>query len=115
MIAEGQTVLFRFPQTDQQFGKLRPALVIRRLPSRYDDWLICMISSRFDQEILHFDETLTENDPDFIASGLKVPSLIRISRLAVVNTDILTGKIGQVNNQRLDRIKHKLSHWIQSK
>ena len=44
MIAEGQVVLFRFPQTDQTIGKLRPALVIRQLPSFYHDWLICMIS-----------------------------------------------------------------------
>jgi hypothetical protein len=28
MISEGQIVLFRFPQTDQQAGKLRPALVV---------------------------------------------------------------------------------------
>ena len=32
MIREGQVVLFRFPQTDQVSGKLRPALVLRRLP-----------------------------------------------------------------------------------
>jgi len=32
MIAEGQIVLFRFPQTDQTKGKLRLALVIRQLP-----------------------------------------------------------------------------------
>ncbi|OPY67119.1 MAG: hypothetical protein A4E57_02489 [Syntrophorhabdaceae bacterium PtaU1.Bin034] len=49
MIAEGQTVLFRFPQTDQQEGKLRPALVIRKVPDRYEDWLVCMISSRVEQ------------------------------------------------------------------
>jgi len=40
MIAEGQTVLFRFPQTGQTEGKLRPALVLRRLPGQYNDWLI---------------------------------------------------------------------------
>ncbi len=45
MISEGQIVLFRFPQTDQQAGKLRPALVVRKLPGRYEDWLISMISS----------------------------------------------------------------------
>lgn len=42
MIFEGQIVLFRFPQTDQTEGKLRPALVLRRLPGKFDDWLICM-------------------------------------------------------------------------
>lgn len=57
MIVEGQIVLFRFPQTDQQSGKLRPALIVRKLPGRYDDWLICMISSQLNQEIPGFDES----------------------------------------------------------
>lgn len=46
MISEGQIVLFRFPQTDQQSGKFRPALVVRKLPGRYEDLLVCMISSQ---------------------------------------------------------------------
>ena len=114
MIADGQIVLFRFPQTDQTTGKLRPALVLRRLPGQYDDWLICMVSSRLEQGIADFDETITQGDPDFKESGLKVPSLIRISRLAVVSGNILIGKLGQVDEVRLLRIKQNLSRWIQS-
>ena len=34
MIREGHVVLFRFPQTDQSRGKLRPALVVRKLPGQ---------------------------------------------------------------------------------
>jgi hypothetical protein len=41
----GQVVVFRFPQTDLEEGKLRPALLLGKLPGKYDDWLICMISS----------------------------------------------------------------------
>ncbi len=33
MIREGQVALFRFPYSDQKEKKLRPALVIRQLPS----------------------------------------------------------------------------------
>jgi len=113
MIAEGEIPPFRFPQTDQQVGKLGPALIIRKSLSQYDDWLICMISSRLYQEIAGFDEIITPNDPDFTYSGLKVPSLIRISRLAVINGDILIGKIGLIDNLRLLRIRQKLSQWIQ--
>lgn len=115
MIIEGQIVLFRFPQTDQQIGKLRPALTIRKLPGNYNDWLICMISSQLDQQISGFDEMVTVNDPDFTESGLKSSSLIRISRLAVVNGDFLLGKIGQIDDLRLNRIKHNLSQWLKSK
>jgi hypothetical protein len=41
----GQIVVFHFPQTDLEEGKLRPALLLGKLPGNYDDWLICMISS----------------------------------------------------------------------
>ncbi len=112
MIAEGQIVLFRFPQTDQEAGKLRPALVLRKLPGQYDDWLICMISSRLEQGIMDFDEVITHGDVDFDESGLKMPSLLRISRLAVVNGEILLGKLGQVEDRRLVRIKQRLSEWV---
>jgi mRNA interferase MazF len=113
MTTEGQVVLFKFPQTDQIAGKLRPALVVRQLPTQYDDWLICMISSQLDQKLPGLDEVLTMDDPDFADSGLKFPSVIRVCRLAVVNGDILIGKIGQIDNSRLVRIRQNLSQWIQ--
>ena len=115
MIAESQIVLFRFPQTDQQSWKLRPALEVRKLPGRYEDWLISMISSQLNHEIPGFDEIVSPEDSDFKKSGLKLTSLIRIGRLAVVNTDILVGNIGRINDMRLRRIRRKISQWIQSK
>ncbi|SEM03883.1 mRNA interferase MazF [Syntrophus gentianae] len=102
------------PQTDQQSGKLRPALVVRKLPSRYEDWLISMVSSQLSQEIPGFDEIVSPDDPDFKDSGLKLTSLIRVGRLAVVNVDLLLGKIGQIGEVRLTRIRQKLSEWILS-
>ena len=113
MIAEGQIVLFKFLQTDQTVGKLRPALVLRRLPGQHNDWLICMVSSHLKQRVPDFDEIITPDDLDFKESGLKVPSLIRIGRLAVVEGDILVGKLGQIGAKRLLRIRQKLFRWIQ--
>ncbi|MDP3296921.1 MAG: type II toxin-antitoxin system PemK/MazF family toxin [Thermodesulfovibrionia bacterium] len=112
MIHEGQVVLFRFPQTDQISGKLRPALVIREIPSSYGDWLICMISSQLSQQIPEFDEIIREDDADFGRSGLKTSSVVRISRLAVVNRKVLLGSIGDIDSERLMSIKKKLSEWI---
>ena len=112
MISEGYVVLFRFPQTDQQNGKLRPALVLRQLPGKFKDWLICMISSQLHQEIQGFDELVTPEDSDFIESGLKLPSIIRVGRLAVVEESIFLGRLGRINNKRLDSIREKLAGWI---
>jgi mRNA interferase MazF len=114
VIQEGQVVLFEFPQTDQKTRKLRPALVLRKVPGPYDDWLICMISSELSQEISGLDEPILEDHKDFKASGLKKSSLIRIGRLAVVHKDILLGAIGSIEQERLKRIRTKLSAWLTS-
>jgi len=71
-----------------------------------------MISSRLSQEIEHFDEIISEEDDDFISSGLKQASLIRIARLAVVEKTILLGAIGEICPERLNRIKIRLSDWL---
>jgi mRNA interferase MazF len=112
MISEGQVVLFKFFQTDQQQGKLRPALVLRELPNKYDDWLICMISTQLRQSIQHLDEIITSEDSDFIQTGLKLSSVIRTCRLAVVDGDILLGSLGQVSPDRLERVRKNLARWI---
>jgi mRNA interferase MazF len=108
----GQIILFQFPQTDLAQGKLRPGLLLGKLPGPYDDWLVCMISSQLHQQIKNFDEVVDKNDPDFAGSGLKIPSLIRIGRLAVIDGDILLGAIGEVDTKRLKRIKVRLSEWF---
>ncbi len=108
----GQIVLFRFPRADLEEGKLRPALLLGKLPGDYDDWLICMISSQTRHFVQEFDEIVRDNDPDFAESGLKVVSIIRIGRLAVVQGGILLGAIGQIAPERLQRIKGRLAEWL---
>lgn len=110
----GKIVLFKFPQTDLEEGKLRPALVIARLPGDYGDWLICMISSRKRQLQYQYDEIILRNSKDFKSSGLKTDSIIRSTRLAVVHEDILIGSIGKISDELLSKIRINLSNWIRS-
>ena len=108
----GQIVLFPFPHTDQTTSKLRPALLLGKVPGDFDDWLICMISSQLRQETKGFDEIIQEGDPDFPSSGLKAISLIRLGRLAVVDGGLLAGTIGAIFPDRLKEIKKRISVWI---
>ena len=108
----GQIVLFGFPQTNLEAGKLRPALLLGKLPGPYDDWLICMISSQTQHYINQFDEMVREEDSDFSESGLKKASVIRVGRLAVVEGHILLGAIGAITSERRERIKQHLAAWI---
>ena len=112
MRSSGQVVLFQFPQTDYAHDKLRPALVLTKLPGQYDDWLICMISSQLRHCIDSFDEIIGERDADFTQSGLKATSVIRIGRLAVVEASTLVGSIGLIAPERLKIIKSRLADWI---
>lgn len=109
----GQIILFRFPQTDLEAGKLRPALLLGKLPAAdYDDWLICMISSQTRHYIPQFDELIQENDSDFVQSGLKLASVIRVGRLAVTASRVLLGTTGHISPERFQRIKNHLAEWI---
>jgi mRNA interferase MazF len=112
LIADGQIVLFRFPQTDLTGGKLRPALVLRHVPSPYDDWLVCMVSSRLQQALPELDEIIREWEPDFAHTGLKTSSVIRVTRVAVVSADRLEGRLGHIGPSRLQGIRERLADWI---
>jgi mRNA interferase MazF len=91
LIRDGQIVLFPFPYTDMAAGKLRPALVLRRLPGPHDDWLVCMISSQMRCAVQGVDEVVCGTDEDFPNTGLKLDSVIRTTRLAVVAAASLQG------------------------
>ena len=92
----GQVCLFRLPQTDLKTGKRRPALLIARLPGPFDDWLVCMVSSQISQAIDGCDEILDREETDFVQSGLKTDSVIRIARLALVTE----GGVGSAGRRR---------------
>ena len=108
----GDVVLFRFPQTDLAKGKLRPALLLGKLPGEYDDWLTCMISSQTRHYLPNFDEIIQEGDSDFAQSGLKLESVIRVGRLAVIEGESLLGEIGRISGERFKRIKSQLAKWM---
>ena len=112
MRSPGQIALLRFPQADLVPGKLRTVLLISRLPGRYEDWLVCMVSSQLRNEVSGFDEVIREADQDFARSGLKVPSVLRISRLAVVASGVLVGATGEISPERLRRIRARLAQWV---
>ena len=109
----GQIVLCRFPRTDLAAGKRRPALLILALPSEYDDWLVCMMSTKTEHAVPLVDELIGVSDFDFEQSGLRENTVIRVTRLATVNDSLFTGTLGEIDSNRLRRLKANLARWIQ--
>lgn len=114
MISEGDILLFRFPQSDMGTGKLRPALLIKRIEGNFADWLVCMISTQTRHQIQGLEVVLHETMPDFTETGLKKESLARVSRLAVVDSNVFTGKLGCLPTEAFEDIKIRLANWIRS-
>lgn len=108
----GDIVLIRFPQTDLQAGKLRPALIVATAPGRHPDLLLALISSRTYQAIPDFDELIDVYDQDYTGSGLKVRSVVRLTRLATVETSVINARLGRISSERLDKIRHRLVDWL---
>jgi mRNA interferase MazF len=114
MISEGDILLFRFPQSDLGVGKLRPALLIKRIHGEFEDCLVCMISTQTRHQIPNLEVVLPLTVPGFDKTGLKKESLIRTSRLAVVHPSVFTGKLGTLPTELFDDVRHRLAEWIRS-
>lgn len=108
----GDIVLIRFPQTDLQTGKLRPALVIATAPGRHPDLLLALITSRTHQAIPDFDELIDVYDSDYSGSGLKVRSVVRLARLVTVETTLINARLGCISIARLQKIRNRLVDWL---
>ena len=108
----GQIILTPFPFTNLTGAKLRPVLLLKKSSNFHDDWLVCMVSSQAYQAQQDLDEIINETEIDFSASGLKVTSILRLSRLAVLSSELMVGSIGQINDSRLSKVKNRLSRWI---
>jgi len=74
----GRIALAHMQQADGQ-QKARPIVVLQKMPP-FSDLLVCAVSSQLRHECSGFDEIISQSDDDFPKSGLKVSSLIRLSK-----------------------------------
>ncbi len=105
----GQVAIMPFPTVGLAVGKPRPVVLIASVPGPHDDWLICMMSTQLQHAQAGFDEVIDTTAADFQGAGVKVSSVIRVARLAVVPADMLVGTIGKIGADRLQRIRQTLA------
>jgi mRNA interferase MazF len=97
IIETGTIVLLKFPFTDRISYKLRPALVIKDLED--GDLLVCRITSKIYQS--KYDIYLD----DWLKYGLKLPSIVRVHKMATLEKDMMVSTMGKVDIPLLNRIK----------
>ena len=103
----GDVVLARVPEGPVVDRKPRPAIVVATLPSLVPTLLLCGISSRIDNRMEGWDLLLDASHPDFGASGLHVPSVIRPSWLTSFPDDGLR-RLGRIGDETLDALRGRI-------
>jgi len=93
----GDIVLLKFPFTDTKTFKKRPALIINDLND--GDIIVCRITSKiyqtsFDVYIDNWEKT-----------GLKLPSVIRVHKLATLEKDMVELVMGEIDNSLKENIR----------
>jgi mRNA interferase MazF len=100
-------VLTPLPQADGR-TKNRPCVALCQMP-RFGDWLVCGVSTQLHHAVPGFDDTIASTDPDFAATGLTAPSLIRPGFLAVIPASHPLGSIGSLAPERHSRHLRRLA------
>lgn len=108
----GSLFLTELPESHGGKSKLRPAIALAELPGLHGDWLMCGSSSRVSHYVSNWDEIIRATDADFPASGLHRDTLFRLSFLHAMHPPKLTGYIGQITPDRLERLLLRLSDHL---
>ncbi|MGF7079152.1 type II toxin-antitoxin system PemK/MazF family toxin [Mucilaginibacter sp. UYCu711] len=92
----GDIVLIKFPFTDNTTFKKRPALIIK--DTNDGDIIVCRITSKlyntpYDIELKEWDKY-----------GLKLPSVIRIHKLASLEKAMVDFKFGEIDSDLLAEV-----------
>ena len=85
----GDIVLIKFPFTDNHTFKKRPALVIK--DTHDGDIIVSRITSKL------YNSTFDIEIKDWDKVGLKLPSVIRVHKLASLEKDMIDVKLGEIN------------------
>jgi mRNA interferase MazF len=94
----GKIVLIRFPFADGNSYKRRPALLINDFND--GDILVCRITSQIykTKYDLYID--------DWKESGLKLPSVIRVHKLATLEKDMVEIVMGKIDEQTIMKVRN---------
>lgn len=86
---KGSVVLIPFPFTDLKGSKVRPAVVLCESAL---DVTICFVTSELKWQA-KYDVPVNPSENN----GLKVPSLIRVGKIATIDKDLILGELGKLS------------------
>ena len=101
-------VLVPFPFDDLSSNKLRPAVCLTRSIGSYKHVVLAFITSQVSIATEKSDIEINHTDGDFLKTGLKVSSAIRLHRLVTVDIAIISRKLGNLPSSYQYLVEQKL-------
>lgn len=105
-LSRGDVVLTRFPFTDLTGSAVRPGLVVSA-GSIGQDVVLAGISSVIRGPSIPTDLVVETTHPEFRQTGLRVASVLRLHKLAAVESHIIIRRLGRIGPQlqsEVDRV-----------
>lgn len=100
----GDIVLLKFPFSDRAESKRRPAMVIKDTDD--EDIIVCRITS----QIYYSDfDIILEN---WKSVGLKLPSVVRVHKIAPMEKNMVSQLIGKINSFKIDVLKKAIQKLL---
>lgn len=93
----GNIILIPFPFAELTNFKVRPALVVAKTSDKYQDIIVCAISSVVPNELSGNDIEIV---PDNV-NGLRVRSVIKVDRIVTVKKEQVITSIGHLQKKHL--------------
>jgi len=98
----GDIVIISFPFSDLISAKARPAVVVTQTPD-FGDVVVCLITSVIPSTLHPQQIPLTPN----LINNLRTESVIKVYRIATVESNKVLAVIGKLNTLELSDFKHK--------
>lgn len=108
----GEIYLARFPFGDVPGMKLRPVLLLTGSIGHIPEVLVAYISSVIPAQLLPSDIVIDPAQPEFQNAHLKVPSALRLHKLATLHRSSIVRRMGLLDPVHYAIVRAKLTTLI---
>ena len=107
-MTRGKVVLVPFPFDDLSTTKVRPAVCLTDPIGPYRHVILAFASSRTPTDLLETDLVLDTKQADFVTTGLRMSSTLRLHRLMTVTTALIRRELGELSPRLQGEVADKL-------
>lgn len=105
-IEQREIYLTRYPFSNGEFCKLRPALILSN--SRYNSQQLDVLASPLTSNLKQMDYSILVDSSDMERGKLKTKCRIRCDKIGALEKALLVYKIGKLNQETFERVKTEI-------